>query len=147
VSFSMRIVRAPIRKVAMRKTILLVLLVVLGSNAAAEWSPVTRNDNLIAYVDLATIRKARNTVTMWSLYDYRTAQQDGFNSGIKYLSSKAQHEFDCKKERARILYFSLYSGNIGAGKVVFSESDPAKWQRIPLGSMIETLWEVACGKR
>ncbi|WP_371263955.1 surface-adhesin E family protein [Nitrosomonas sp. Nm58] len=48
-------------------------------------------------------------------------------SGIEFLSSKYQKEYDYKQERARMLAFTLFSSNMGEGQVVSSNSDPDDW--------------------
>ena len=64
-----------------------------------------------------------------------------------YLSSKTQWEFDCKEEKLRILALTWFSGQMGSGKVVFSGSETGKGEPIQPGSIAESLWKIACGKK
>jgi hypothetical protein len=41
-----------------RKTLLMMLLTVVGSNALAEWVEVGRDEAMVAYAEPTTIRKA-----------------------------------------------------------------------------------------
>jgi Surface-adhesin protein E len=127
----------------MRKTILLILLTAVSSSAmAAEWVEIDSDGNVTAYADLATIRSSGDRVKMWNLIDYKTAR-----AGNPYMSIRAQSEFDCKRERMRSLFLSFYSRNMGRGHIVDSDNDPAKWERIAPGSVDDSLWKIACGKR
>jgi hypothetical protein len=129
----------------MRKAILLMILAVVSSNAAADWVEVGGNKNMISYVDPATIRKTGNKVKMWDLIDYYQAVIPAH--GKPYMSAKRQGEYNCKEDQSRLLYFSFHSGKKGGGEMVLSVSDPSKWQPVPPESIDEALWKFACGKR
>ena len=131
---------------AMRKVILMMLLAMVSGSAAAEWLEAGSNEiGAIYYADSATIRRAGNRVKMWNLVDYKTARVSF--GGMPYMSMKAHVEYDCKEERARTLYYSNHSGNMGRRKSVFSDDDPTKWRPVPRGTVQEDLWEIACGNR
>ena len=121
----------------MKKLLIILMLALASASAMAEWTDVAGNDEVGAtvYADLATIRKAGNKVKMWTMYDYKTAQEISL---YKYLSYKSQWEFDCKEEQQRNLYISYFSGNMGNGNPVFSFDDPSKFIPIAPGSVGET---------
>jgi hypothetical protein len=75
--------------------------------------------------------------------DYNTAQM---NDGEPYMSQKTQNEYDCKEYRSRILALSLHSGNMGDGKVIWSDPDPDKWYPFAPGRVGEAVRKFACGK-
>jgi hypothetical protein len=130
---------------AMRKVVLTMLLAVVTSGAAAEWVSVKRKETATYYADPATIRNAGNVVKMWELHDFKTAQ---VADGIKpYMSTKAQSEYDCKREQRRTLSVSSYSGNMARGKVMESATDPSEWDPVAPGSIGDLMWKFACGKR
>jgi hypothetical protein len=121
------------------------MLLVTATAASAEWARVDDNDDFIQYVDRATIRRNGYFVKMWGLQDYKTVQKLADDS---YLASKEQREYDCKEERTRLLAFLWFSGQMGSGKVVLSNSDTSmKWDPVVPGSVGEILWKVACGKK
>ncbi len=129
----------------MKRLLLGLMLLMTATVAMAEWTGVGENDDSIQYVDRATIRRNGNLVKMWDLRDFKTVQTD---SGDSFLSSKAQNEYDCKEERSRILAFSWFSGQMGNGNVVYSNSETSmKWSPIGPGSIGEIKWKVACGKK
>lgn len=127
----------------MRKAILVMLLAVVSSSAAAEWVEVARSDTSTFYADPATIRRAGNIVKMWDLIDRKTP--DNFNNK-PYMSQRSQHEYDCKEEQWRTLYFTFFSGNMAGGNAVYIDSDPGKWAPVPPGSIAEGMWKFACGR-
>ena len=102
------------------------------------------SDNInTVYFDSDTIRKNNDRVKMWDLIDYKTSQEN--SSGKPVFSRKVQREYGCKEEQVRLLAFSSHSGNMGAGNVVFSSSNPSKWEPVPPESIAQALWNIACG--
>ena len=128
----------------MRKALLMMLLGVVSSSAVAEWVEVGGNETTTTYADPATIRKTGNMVKMWHLLDYTKAR--GIEAHKPHLSVKMQDEYDCKQERTRTIALSLHSGNMGEGEVLGTSTDPGKWQPVSPDTLVETLWEFACGK-
>ncbi|MCR4303863.1 MAG: sel1 repeat family protein [Gallionella sp.] len=129
----------------MRKAILVILLSVVSSSAAADWVKVSSTEDATFYANPATIRKVGNKVKMWGLIDLDTAQPN--SNGKMYLSLMEQSEYDCKEEQVRSLAFTAYSEKMGGGKVVsvISRND-ANWNPVPPGSNGVTIWKIACGK-
>lgn len=130
----------------MRQLILIVLLVFSSSPVYAEWVEVSANKTagVIAYADPGTIRRTGDLVKMWSLFDLRTTQTAGSNS---YSSIKALQKYDCAEDRSRALAHTKFSGNMGHGKVVYSNLDEGTWAPIAPVSVGQELWKVACGKK
>ena len=128
----------------MKRLLMGLMLLVTATAASAEWTIAGLSDIDIRYVDRATIRRNGNFVKMWDLSDYKAVQT---NAGYSYLSSKTQWEFDCKEERLRVLAFSWYSGQMGHGIGIFSNSDTQKWEPSTPESMGEILGKIECGKQ
>ena len=126
--------------------IALTLLILSSSPAYAEWVKVSDSDEAgkTVYVDLATIRRTSNLVKMWQFYDYKTVQTVG---GNRFLTAKEQWEFDCVEERSRVVARKEFSGNMGSGTMVSTNSQVGKWIPVMPGSTGQTVWEVACGKK
>jgi predicted RNA-binding protein len=129
----------------MGKAVLIVLLAVVSSSAAAEWVEIGANESATAYADFATIEKAGNMVKMWDLLDFKAVQARPY--GTPYMSQKTRQEYDCKEERARILDVLRYSENMGRGEVARADSDPDEWKSVRPGSTAAVLREFACGNR
>ena len=129
----------------MKQLLLFTLLVLSHEPAYAEWVKVRGDDEAgkTVYVDPASIRRNSNLVKMWQFYDYKTVQTVG---GIRFLSAKEQWEFDCAEERGRVLALKEFSGNMGSGTVVYTNSQVGKWIPVMPGSIGQTVWKVACSK-
>lgn len=131
---------------AMRKAILMMLMALVSSNALAEWVQVGNVETSAVYANPASIRRAGNRAKMWTLLDFKTTQQDSTNPRNGHLSEIARFEYKCEEQRARRLYYSWHSGNMGRDTVVSSDADPTKWSPVPRGTIQEDLWKLACGK-
>lgn len=126
--------------------IALTLLSLTSGPAYAEWVKVSDSDETgkTVYVDPATIRRNSNLVKMWQSYDFKTVQTLG---SIRFLTAKEQWEFDCAEERSRVVARKEFSGNMGSGPMVSTNSQVGKWVPVILGSIGQTVWKVACEKK
>ncbi len=123
------------------------MLALASGGATAEWTLVGSTEGkggVDYYIDRATLSKTGNTVQLWMMEDYKVAQTF---SGKTFLSAKLQHEYDCKDSQRRTLQSSLYSGWKGGGTVVLFGTNPAPWRPVSAGTVGETLWKMACGKK
>ena len=125
--------------------IALTLLVLGNGSAYAEWIMVSDSDEAgkTVYVDPNTIRRNSNLVKMWQFYDYKTVQTLG---SIRFLTAKEQWEFDCAEGRSRVVARKEFSGNMGSGTMVSTNSQVGKWLPVMPGSIGEIVWNVACEK-
>ena len=128
---------------AMRKAVLMILLAATSGSAAADWVWVGKNKFGIVYADPATIRRAGNLVRMWDMSDYKATQTVG---GKPYLSMRTQYEYDCDKDRSRLLELFAHPENMAGGEAVYSEVNPRNWRPNPPDSGIARLWKFACEK-
>ena len=132
----------------MKRLLLGLMLLATAGAAGAGWTDVGSTgdgtDDFIHYVDRATIRKSGNLVKMWNLKNYKTVRT---LAGYSLLSMMTQEEYDCMEEKRRLLAFTWFDGQMGNGKVVVTDSDTGKWSPIRPGSIAETMFEVACGKK
>jgi len=128
----------------MRKAILMVLLVVSG-NALAEWVMVSQTKYATGYIDPATIARDGNHAKMWTLVDDRARIK--FIGGSPFMSIKSHEEFDCRENKLRTLVYSLHSGNMGEGEVIFTDSNPSKWTPAITGKQMKRYLEIACGSK
>lgn len=110
----------------------------------AEWVRVEGNEFLTAYAAPATIRRTGDRVQMQALVNFKTVNASG---GHPHLSTKTQHEYDCKENQWRLIYFSYHSGNMGGGELVYSDDELGQWEPVKIGSGTQIRWKLACGKR
>ena len=129
----------------MTRLLLITLLVLSSGPADAEWVRFgTTDDGMTAYADPDTIRRKGELVKMWSLFDFQIMQ---YVEGIPSLSKKGQSEYDCAEERLRLLALVEYSGNMGKGNVVYTDSIEQPWKPVVPRSVDHVLWTVACSKK
>jgi hypothetical protein len=120
-------------------------LVLSAELVYAEWIKVSDSDEAgkTVYVNPSTIRRNSNLVKMWQVNDYKTVQTVG---GVRFLTAKEQWEFDCAEMRSRVVALKEYSGNMGSGTVVYTNSQVGKWLPVISDSLGQTVWKIACGK-
>jgi hypothetical protein len=129
----------------MNKLIIALLFVFVSSNAMAEWVKVKRNKYATGYANPATIVKDGNIARMWSLVDCKAVTR--FIGGPPFLSIKSQEEFNCKEQKLRTLVYTMHSGNMGEGEVVFTDSNPSIWATATAESGMEDFLKIACGQK
>jgi hypothetical protein len=130
----------------MCKTVLTLLLVVASASVMADWVVVGKAENITVYADPATMHIKGDIVRMQDLADLNSALNT--DDGKPYMSTKAQDEFDCDGGLYRTRSLFCYTGNMGKGDVVCTHSDPnhEAWHQVVPKSIIETMWQLACGK-
>ena len=130
----------------MWKSVLMALLAMVSTSALSEWTKVEKNNSegTTHYVDVATIQRTENKARMVNLIDYQTAREAVDD---KFLSIKVVQEYDCNEVKKRILAFNIYSGNMGKGGALYTDSSPNEWEIVSsLRSIGLTFWEIACIK-
>ena len=135
--------------------LLITLLVLSTVPAYAEWVTVEKDylspGRQTVYVDLDTIRREGNLVTLWQLIDFTWLQG---NQGIgplgygphRYFSTKTHKQFDCGKQRLRLLAFTEFSLHMGTGTPAHGYVDSGNWLPVEPKSINQALWEIACGR-
>jgi hypothetical protein len=125
----------------------MLLLAGVSSSAMAEWVAVVNatDNSFTIYTDYNSIRKSGYIAEMWFIDDFETAKKAA--GGNSYLSSKEQFRFDCKRKISQTIAYSLHSGSMGEGAVVYSDTNTSAWERIQPGSSMEVFWKGACNKK
>jgi hypothetical protein len=131
----------------MHKILLLLLLIPMtGCNKPAnEWIKVNQDDSagFTSYTRPSDLVREGNLVKLWVLFDYKSAQS--VVADKPFMSSTTQYEFMCDGKQNRRISVSWHSENMGRGDIVFSHSNPGKWEPIMYGTINAGLLEVACG--
>lgn len=100
----------------MKKILLFTLLNYLITSYAYNWVNVTEVDGQTYYVDDESIKKYNEFVYYWTMYDYlEPIEELGFLSGI------GKYKVNCKEKKQTWLTLSLYSQNMGKGKLLSEE--------------------------
>ena len=124
----------------MKWLLLVFAFTLITTNALAEWTLVYDGKSFSTYINHSFTRKNGDTVKIWTLDNFKTPQYG-------WLSSKAQHEFDCNEERVRLLAFIHTTDSMGSGDVISTETQIGDWQPIAPDTINEELWKIACDKQ
>lgn len=125
----------------MKRPIFLLALMCLSAGAAAQWTPVMVDQMVITYIDRTTLRGRGGLVKMWWLMDYQLVQ---IVDEKGYFSRVHHSEFDCKRQRVRLLSVALLSQQMGLGEVVFEDPVPRRWEVVDGQAFQQALLEIAC---
>jgi Surface-adhesin protein E len=128
------------------RSLLILLLAVMSSDAMAEWVKVA-SDAVNAYDVYAkpdSIRRSGDKVKMWDLVDFHEYQKDG---DALFLSAKSLHEYDCEELQSRVLYYVWLSKNMGIGVAVYTGSKTQEWEPVKPHSVNEDMLKYACGTK
>jgi len=130
------------------KRLLFVVLMMVCSVSWAEWELTSKADGFANYHDKSTIQRNDITAQMWVMYDFPEIQTNA--DGDRYKSSKSLLAFNCKYETLTMISVLQYSGSLGTGDVVLSDSFKESdwvWDRIVPNTPLQIEWGVACGKK
>lgn len=114
------------------------------TNKQIEWTRVSKNDDLIAYVDYNSIRKEGNKIKMKSMYSYNIIQKD---ANYRWFSIVMNNEYDSVKRTYRELSKVWSTENMGKGDIVYSANEMKDALETKQGTMVEILFNIACGKK
>ncbi len=91
------------------------------------------------------MKRSGHLVTAWLRREFPEPQRSG--GGDVYSSDVEKVQYDCGKERARVLLVIYYAGNNLAGSQQTEEADPkqAGWDPIVPGTQSELMFHWACG--
>jgi len=120
------------------------MLLLLGNTAAADWTRVGGNEELDAYVDLATIHRQANIVDVRALFDYKSAHQ--WSDYLLYWSTRTQREFDCDIRRVRTRESTFHFDHMGAGQSIYTMPGGATWRPVAPDSIDAVLCQFACAQ-
>lgn len=130
------------------KRLIFLLLMMAHSVSWAGWDFTGETDELFKYHDKSSIQINGSTAQMWTMYDFREIQTDA--DGDKFKSVKSLLLFNCKYETLAMISILQYSGSLGTGDLVLSDTfkeNELIWDRIVPNTLVKTEWEIACGKK
>lgn len=128
----------------MKKLLLTILLTLISTSAMAEMTAIDNNDTYTLYADKASISRKGNIARMWEMRDFKSTQNNGEGA---YLSSTVYQEYDCANKMINMLALTNYSENMRKGIVVETYKIDKYWDYIAPGTMHESSWKTACGKK
>ena len=139
----------------MRNAIVLLLLAVMSTSAAAGWVVAGKTEVSTIYVDRFMPQQG-DVINMWNLSDFNASKVFTIG-GPTFSSIIRQEEFNCKEERMRTVYLEFNTRNMGRGDVIYSRGTPGgtigAWTHVGPGSgdsgarsTDRLLFDIACRK-
>jgi hypothetical protein len=92
---------------------------------AAEWVVMHESEQVITYYETEGLQMDGDLRRAWALHDFKSKSEEGA------LSRRVFFEFDCARERVRILSLSQHAGPMASGKVLYSNHEAGEWVPIP----------------
>lgn len=120
------------------RIILYLLIAFVAAPAWAEWVAVSESNDLIAYIEPASIRKNGNFRKVWQVQNLKQRDEHGA------MSRRLLIEYDCKDERFRVLLTSTHSEPMAAGKTLVSSDEPSGWTPFRPDTPAEDTLEIVC---
>jgi hypothetical protein len=125
------------------KSLLLACMILVTCPAWAEWKLMsTDEEGNRNYIDPTTIRKNGNMRLVWRLANLAVKDKDG------ELSRRSRLEFDCIKERWRIISISAHSGPDASGVVLLlsTSDDTFPWNDVPPRTIVSAMLKYVCDR-
>lgn len=117
------------------------LLAAMSTGAIAEWVQYLETEQIVYYIDAATIRRDGNFRKVWLVQDLKQRTKYGA------MSRRFLEEFDCKKERFRLLSISVHSGPMASGETLGPTlSDQWQWEYIAPSTVTAETLKLVCDK-
>jgi len=117
------------------------------SSGGWEFRTVATDGSWAAYSTDHQLKRSGKTVTLWLRQEYPEAQRSA--AGDLYMSNVEQLQFDCGKERQRLLLVIYYSENNIGGNQQQEQNDPKNepWGAIVPGTQSDSVFQWACGAK
>jgi surface-adhesin protein E len=118
------------------------------SESDSTWTQVAEDSQRIYYLERhaapsATASPDPGKTNLRSLIEFKIPQ---VSKSTQVWSIVSKLQMDCENKLAITLDDTLYSGKMGAGRIVSSESARDSWHAPAPGSLGEMAWTIACGK-
>lgn len=115
------------------------------SSGGWTFRSVAGDGSWVAYTTEHQMTRSGRLVTAWLRREYPEPQRTA--AGDMYLSDVEKAQYDCGKQRARVLIAIYYAANNLAGTQQTEEADPkqATWDPIVPGTQSELIFHWACG--
>ena len=109
-----------------------------NSYAKNTWTLVYKSLETNHYIDVKSINVSNKFRTAWGMYDHRK-----LNPETQVMSARYNKEFDCLRNRERVLSILFYSFSMGAGYPIGSRSI-SKWKKVPSNSIANVILLYVC---
>ena len=123
------------------RIVLALLLMIPASPTFAQWVKVDQKDNVIHYIDRATISRTGQIRRVWVTQYLREKDSDDETSRRAFL------EYDCDGRRFRYLSTANLSASMAGGQSPYAQkSTPQKTRYIPAPIDAEVVQGIVCAR-
>jgi hypothetical protein len=122
----------------MKRLLFALLALSFSASAAAGWVAVGEHEEASFFIDPETIRSNGHFRRVWAITNMKKRIVEGAKS------YRVQWEYDCEEERSRVLYLSGHSRRLATGDILFSSTDPQKWEPTPPGTPDAIILRIVC---
>ncbi len=120
--------------------VILAPLILLSGIAWSAWDVVYETKTAVHYIEPATVQKDGQLRRVSTLQDLRQRGERG------ELSMRAVMEYDCSKNRVRVMSATAHRGQMGSGEITARVTKPAEWIAIAPESAFNTTLRYVCNK-
>lgn len=131
----------------MRYLLLAIMCFLVSSPTFAGWILLGEGKDYKYYIDLKTLRSNSRFKEVWTLTDYKSAQQSR-SGGTHYLSIKDKQRVSCADKRIQYLVVAKYLYNMGTGDIVSTSNVESEnsWLNVESGTPADSVMEKVCGR-
>jgi len=128
----------------MKSKLFLLLLILITTDVYAEWElyNMTQDKKTYLYYDNKSVKKNGSLIKVMELLNYAEVKSTAADG---HLSIKVLKQFDCKKEKEKILSMTVYDNHMGTGNIIKKiVSKPGDWKFVPANSISRTMFNKLC---
>ncbi|RPJ46386.1 MAG: hypothetical protein EHM16_09595 [Betaproteobacteria bacterium] len=127
------------------KRLIPAVLLLAALNAHADFVRYHEDDEMVSYLDAASITRAGSEARMWTIDDYRQTQTDIPNK--PYRSVKSYWIFDCVKRLSDVMTALYYIEGMARGESIHAGTvELRQWDPVTPGTVGELAFKAACAK-
>ena len=132
-----------------KETLVLVIGILVASFSQAETKAYADPDLKAAFPEKTSIERQKSIARMQVIFSYKhmksiTVYHPGKDDTFYYSSTKVLLEFDCAKNRSKIIKTFFYSDNEARKNLVYEQSSAGEWKNETDRSNPKSLIQVAC---
>jgi len=110
-------------KRAMKKWTVLLLFLLLGSQAWADWNFIGKTPEFTMYGDPSSIQRNGSVAKVWVMGDYKAVQSSRFPPPLlwlNYQSVKELKEYDCANGWHRTVKTAIFAARLAKGDPLYT---------------------------
>ena len=121
------------------KSIVLSFIIFFLSPSHADWKQISDDDEKIYFIETdMVIPHLQGRRMAKELHEYKVPLDDGTTS------IRIRSDYNCEEKKVRHLSFDKIVGEMGVGKIVFTQNRPSPWNSVSRNSPRKKILEFVC---